>query len=146
MPDRADRGAVVTRARPIYLTMKGTKMATSAPNVDAKTVRSFGQEWSTYDQHRLVDYEERTALRFDEYFAIFPWGSLPERPVGADVGCGSGRWALRVARRVGTLHCIDASADALEVARRNLTGVTNCEFHHASVAAMPIPKGSLDFC
>jgi SAM-dependent methyltransferase len=145
MPDGADR-RVVTRARPIYLAMKETEMVTSAPNVDAKTVRSFGHEWSTYDQHRLVDDEERTARRFDEYFDIFPWDSLPDMPVGADVGCGSDRWAVRVARRVGTLHCIDASADALEVAQRNLAGVTNCQFHHASVAAIPIPKSSLDFC
>lgn len=114
-------------------------------NLDAKTVKSFGQEWSTYDQSRLPE-DERTAQRFEEYFAIFPWDTLPEQAVGADVGCGSGRWALRVAPRVGTLHCIDASAQALTVARRNLASQPNCILHHASVDAIPLPPGSLDFC
>lgn len=113
-------------------------------NIDDETVRSFGNEWSTFDQSRLSDKE--IARRFGEYFLIFPWDSLPEGAVGADVGCGSGRWALRVATRVGTLHCIDASEQALGVARRNLAGQQNCWFHHASVDAMPLPLGSLDFC
>jgi hypothetical protein len=93
--------------------------------VDAKTVQSFGHEWhewSTYAQHCFADDEASSARRFDEYFAIFPWEGLPEEPVGADVGCGSGRWALRVVLWVGTLHCIDASAEAREGARQNLAG------------------------
>ncbi len=114
-------------------------------NVDERTVGSFGQEWSTYDQSRLPS-DEKTAQRFEEYFAVFPWDSLPEHPVGVDVGCGSGRWALRVAPRVGALHCVDASEAALLVARRNLAGQPNCTFHHASVGAIPLPSGSMDFC
>jgi SAM-dependent methyltransferase len=113
-------------------------------NIDEKTVRSFGAQWLTYDQSRLPG-DERTAQRFQEYFAIFPWSSLPDPAVGADVGCGSGRWALRVAPRVATLHCIDASAEALVVARRNLAGQRNCTFHHASVDAIPLPPRSMDF-
>ncbi len=114
-------------------------------NLDIRTVASFGQEWSTYDQSTLPQ-DAKTEQRFQEYFAIFPWDGLPDHAVGADVGCGSGRWAVRVAPRVGTLHCIDASADALEVARRNLVGQPNCMLHHASVGAMPLAPRSLDFC
>src|SRR5258706_4052639 len=109
-------------------------------NVDEKTVRSFGQEWSTYDQSRLVGHEKTP------HFSIFPWDSLPRGAEGADVGCGSGRWALHVAPRVGILHCIDASSEALGVARRNLAGMLNCRFHHASVGDLPLPAASLDFC
>jgi SAM-dependent methyltransferase len=116
-----------------------------ARNIDETTVRSFGEEWSAYDQRRLSG-DERTARRFDEYFAIFPWDLLPDAAMGADVGCGSGRWALRVAPRVGVLHCIDASERALAVARRNLAGQANCRFHHASVDAIHLPPNSLDFC
>ena len=114
-------------------------------NYDPRTVASFGKEWATYDQSTLPA-DARTEQRFREYFDIFPWDRLPDRAVGADVGCGSGRWALRVAPRVGTLHCIDASPEALEVARRNLSGHTNCILHHASVGAVPLEPGSLDFC
>jgi SAM-dependent methyltransferase len=114
-------------------------------NVDERTVRSFGAQWSAYDQNRLST-DERTPRRFGEYFGIFPWDSLPKEAVGADVGCGSGRWALLVAPRVGTLHCVDASEQALTAARRNLVGQPNCHFHQASVDAIPIPPCSLDFC
>jgi SAM-dependent methyltransferase len=114
-------------------------------NLDEGTVRSFGAQWSAYDQNRL-SADERTARRFAEYFAIFPWDGLPEGAAGADVGCGSGRWALLVSPRVGTLHCIDASDEALVAAHRNLAGQPNCRFHHASVDAIPLPPGSMDFC
>jgi ubiquinone/menaquinone biosynthesis C-methylase UbiE len=115
-----------------------------ARNIDEKTVSSFGSQWSTYDQARLPD-DEMTTKRFKEYFAIFPWNDLPDRAVGVDVGCGSGRWAVRVAPKVGTLHCVDASEQALVVARRNLARQPNCKFHLASVDAIPLPQGSVDF-
>jgi ubiquinone/menaquinone biosynthesis C-methylase UbiE len=62
-----------------------------------------------------------------------------------DVGCGSGRWSVMVAPRVGHLHLLDASADALNVARANLAAAKNVTFHHASVGQLPLPDGSLDF-
>ena len=65
--------------------------------------------------------------------------------MGFDLGCGSGRWAVLVAPRVGRLHCIDASEAALAVARQNLAGRTNCELHRASVDAIPLGDGSMDF-
>jgi SAM-dependent methyltransferase len=113
-------------------------------NLDERTVRSFGEEWSAYDQSDLSN--EESARLFGAYFAIFPWSLLPRGAVGADIGCGSGRWARNVAPRVGVLHCIDASDAALAVARRNLAGQPNCRFHHASVGALPLPPASLDFC
>jgi SAM-dependent methyltransferase len=122
--------------------LKGNSM--EIRNIDENTVSSFGLQWSTYDQNRLPG-DEKTAQRFEEYFAIFPWNTLPDRAVGADIGCGSGRWALRVAPRVGILHCVDASEQAIMVARRNLADQRNCAFHHASVDAIPLPPGSMDF-
>jgi SAM-dependent methyltransferase len=112
-------------------------------NVDAKTVEGFGEEWSRFDQSAL-DERERLQI-FEDYFKIFPWESLPPDAKGFDLGCGSGRWAKSVAPRVGKLICIDASLDALEVARKNLQNQPNCEFHHASVDEMPIAEGSMDF-
>jgi SAM-dependent methyltransferase len=126
-----------------FILLKGNTM--EMRNIDEKTVSSFGLQWSTYNQNRLPG-DEKTAQRFEEYFAIFPWDTLPDRAVGADVGCGSGRWAVRVAPRVGTLHCIDASESAILVARQNLAGQRNCIFHHASVDVIPLPPSSLDFC
>src|SRR5688572_10042023 len=99
-------------------------------NLDKKVVDGFGDEWSRFDQSALDDAELQQM--FDNYFNIFPWETLPEKAVGFDLGCGSGRWAKLVAPRVGFLHLIDPS-NAIEVARRNLDGLGNCAFHRASV-------------
>jgi len=112
-------------------------------NADERTVRGFGEEWARFDQSALDASELRTI--FDQYFRIFPWSSLPADAEGFDLGCGSGRWARLAAKRVKRLHCIDASADALSVARRNTQGLDNCVFHHASVSDIPLPDASMDF-
>ena len=114
-----------------------------AQNVDRKTIEGFGFEWSTFDQSAL-ELDERDRL-FAAYFRIFPWHVLPPDAVGIDVGCGSGRWAKVVASKVGMLHCIDASAEALEVARKNLADMPNCLFHHASIDQIPISDAFADF-
>lgn len=113
-------------------------------NEDRKTVESFGREWCRFDQNALQSDELLKA--FEEYFSIFPWETLPLNSVGLDVGCGSGHWASLVAERVGHLHCLDASVEALSAARKQLSSKKNVTFHHASVATIPIDPGSLDFC
>jgi SAM-dependent methyltransferase len=112
-------------------------------NLDPATVRDFGQEWRRFDQGAVSD-AERTRT-FDEYFAIFPWPVLPSDAAGFDAGCGSGRWAALVAPRVGHLHCVDASVAALQVARRNLRGLTNVSIHECALDDMPVPDASMDF-
>ena len=112
-------------------------------NLDPKVVQSFGQEWRRFDHARTAEAEQ--AEIFESYFGDFPWSKLPPHAAGFDLGCGSGRWALFVAPRVGTLHCIDASAAALEVARAKLVAFPNCQFHLASVEAIPLEDGSADF-
>jgi SAM-dependent methyltransferase len=112
-------------------------------NADRATVEGFGYEWSKFDQSEVSPAELDRI--FADYFAVFPWERLPKDAVGFDLGCGSGRWAMRVAPRVGKLYCIDASADALAVAKRNAGPKGNCEFVHASVDEIPLQPGSMDF-
>jgi ubiquinone/menaquinone biosynthesis C-methylase UbiE len=69
----------------------------------------------------------------------------PGGGTGADIGCGTGRWAKIVAPRVAHLHLLDASPDALAVARENLANAANVSFHVGSVGAIPLPDCSLDF-
>lgn len=118
--------------------MNNTKIS----NVDINTVEGFGDEWERFDQTKLNAVERKRI--FQLYFSIFPWNSLPVNAEGFDLGCGSGRWAKEVAPRVAKLHCIDPSS-ALAVARRNLANNGNCEFHEASVDAIPIADASMDF-
>ena len=115
-------------------------------NVDAKVARGFGDEWSKFrqDQTNLAQGERETI--FANYFRIFPWDLLPPGGgTGADIGCGTGRWAKIVAPRVAHLHLLDASPDALAVARENLANAANVSFHVGSVGAIPLPDCSLDF-
>src|ERR1700746_1271616 len=72
-------------------------------NVDPQTVSGFGREWQkfTHGAEELPERERADAFR--SYFDIFPWHRVGRDGVGADVGCGSGRWAMLVAPRVGRL-------------------------------------------
>src|SRR5262245_30737141 len=93
----------------------------SDKNLDARVTRGFGEEWSTFRQdEKNLAREERETI-FEGYFRVFPWHLLPPGGgTGADIGCGTGRWSTMVAPRVAHLHLIDASSDALAVARENL--------------------------
>jgi SAM-dependent methyltransferase len=112
-------------------------------NLDPDVVSGFGREWGQFDQTELSAQESEAI--FAAYFSIFPWHRLPANPRGFDLGCGSGRWAKLAAARVGELHCIDASEEALGVARRNLAAMTNCRLHLASVDEIPLEDGTMDF-
>ena len=112
-------------------------------NYDPDVVEDFGDEWRRFDQSKLSEKELRDV--FDRYFRLFPWDRLPKEAVGFDMGCGSGRWAKLVAPRVGKLYCVDASLEALKVAKRNLNGLSNCEFVNASVDNLPFEDSSMDF-
>lgn len=112
-------------------------------NIDKETVASFGDEWARFDQDALNDAE--LAVIFDDYFHIFPWKTLPKEPEGFDMGCGSGRWAMLVAPKVGTLNCIDPSPEALAVARRKLAHMPKAIFVNAGVSDASLPAESQDF-
>jgi len=112
-------------------------------NVNYAVVRGFGDEWGRYDQSDM-SHEDYNVI-FNDYFDIFPWSVLPENSVGFDLGCGSGRWAKGVCEKVGTLHCIDPSSSALNVAKNNLSSENNCVFHEASVDEIPLEDNSVDF-
>lgn len=115
----------------------------ASANLHERTVTSFGNEWARFDQSRTTEVELRRL--FSEYFDIFPWDRLPRDARGADIGCGSGRWARLVAGRVAQLHCVDASEEAIAVARQNLSSLENLVFHRASVDSLPFENDSLDF-
>ena len=112
-------------------------------NLDVSVVRDFGSEWSRFDQSSLSSSDQMEM--FEGYFHIFPWNILPADSMGADVGCGSGRWASLVAPRVGHLQLVDPSGEALDVARSNLSNMENVTFHQASVDELPFEEESLDF-
>jgi SAM-dependent methyltransferase len=112
-------------------------------NSDPKTVAAFGDEWSRHQQSDLSD-SEASAI-FESYFSVFPWHLISKNSVGFDMGSGSGRWAQFVAPRVGKLICVDASVEALAVAKKNLNSYGNVDFVHAAANGFDAPAGSMDF-
>ncbi|HET9717987.1 MAG TPA: class I SAM-dependent methyltransferase [Pseudolabrys sp.] len=120
--------------------------AASEKNLDPGVARAFGEEWSAFRQGEAsLSPAERRAI-FGDYFRIFPWHLLPQDGgIGADIGCGSGRWAMLVAPRTRHLHVLDPSPEALAVARENLKTEKNVTFHLAGVGDIPLPSRALDF-
>jgi len=112
-------------------------------NVDRNTVHGFGLQWQDFDQFQAPTSELETI--FKRYFDRFPWERIGRDSIGLDAGCGSARWAMFVAPRVGKLVCVDASAGAVAVARQRLQPFKNCEVHVCTLENTPVPDGSLDF-
>ena len=117
--------------------------SSNGQNIDAAVVRGFGEEWAAFDQTALPAAEHQRL--FDDYFSVFPFDALPAAAEGFDLGCGSGRWAVKVVEQVGTLHCIDPAPKALEAAHRAMGDNPRARFHLAAVDAIPLPDGSQDF-
>ncbi|MDJ0950109.1 MAG: methyltransferase domain-containing protein [Alphaproteobacteria bacterium] len=112
-------------------------------NLQDRTITSFGEEWRYFDQTALSLDELRQ--NFLQYFKILPDEHLHANARGADLGCGSGRWARFVAPRVRDLVCLDASLGALDVAKRSLSEQGNCHFCNADVCDLPLADRSMDF-
>lgn len=111
-------------------------------NLDKKTIQSFGDEWSHFDQTGMESQEANKI--FKNYFSIFPFKKLSKSSEGFDMGCGSGRWAKFVAPKVGLLNCIDPS-DAIKVAQKNLKEHKNIKYYRKSLDEHSIKEKSQDF-
>ena len=112
-------------------------------NVDDKVVEGFGEEWDSYNQSALSEVEAKKL--FNRYFNIFPDNFLHDDKVGIDIGCGSGRWAKQIAPLVKELHCVDASNQALGIAKNNLADFDNCIFYHINTDALESLNKTFDF-
>lgn len=141
-PKRPLNGSVSHDPNPISTRSRNPDSgpATVRPlNIDAETVKGFGQEWSTFTQERLSD-DERKEL-FSTYFSLVDWNHKPRRAL--DMGCGSGRWAVLAAPLVGELVAADASPDALAVARQNIKLGNTC-FVQSTPEELPFPNEHFD--
>lgn len=118
-------------------------MKISRDNIDQKVINDFGEEWSEFDQSKLDFYELKKL--YDKYFKIFPQKKLNKKAIGFDLGCGSGRWAKLLAPKVKKLNCIDPSALALGIAKKNLKNNKNIIFLSLKESKKKLKKNSQDF-
>ncbi|MBT5400018.1 class I SAM-dependent methyltransferase [bacterium] len=112
-------------------------------NQDRNTVKSFGDEWSRMNQSNLSEIERKKI--FNDYFLIFPFNLIGKDSIGFDMGCGSGRWAAIMAPLVKRLFCIDASSEAIKVARENLKSFDNINYQISSVNETGLDSDLFDF-
>ena len=105
-------------------------------------------------ENKSKEYFQKTAEDWDKlrsgYFqeavrdsAIAKAYLLPEMTV-ADIGGGTGFISAGLAPLVTHLHIVDASAEMLAVARRNLEDFANISYHQADGAGIPLEDGSMD--
>lgn len=112
-------------------------------NIDTDVVKDFGKEWTMFRNEESI---KELQLIWEDYFNIFPWELLPnDGGIGADIGCGTGRWSIPVAKKVNKLYLIDPSINALNIAKKNLSVFNNIEYINKGVdRAMPTVE-PLDF-
>jgi len=115
----------------------------TSENLDRRTVESFGREWARFRYGGETG--RNVGALYATYFGWLAEDLLSADFTGADFGCGSGRWATLVAPQVRELWCIDASSEALDVARGNLSPLGNCRFLQEPIGELTIPDGTFDF-
>ena len=114
----------------------------SGNNIDNEVVKDFGNEWKSFTQKDLSKNDLDLGIK--SYFRIFPYEKINQDSVGADFGCGSGRWVPALAPYVKKIICIDPS-EAIDVAKENhKNSFTNLEFEKAGISENSIKENSLD--
>jgi SAM-dependent methyltransferase len=69
---------------------------------------------------------------------------VPRDWVVADLACGAGDVAVRLAPRVARVIAVDASPEMLAAAGRRARGLANVELHEGDLAALPIADATCD--
>jgi len=98
----------------------------------------FAQVADQWDTLRAGMFSEAVRSAALERAALHP------KAVAVDLGAGTGFIAQGLAPLVARLHVVDNSPEMLAVARQNLVGFTNVEYHLADGAQIPLPEVSVD--
>ncbi len=101
---------------------------------------------NTYFAEMAGQWDEIRAGYFTEHMrdAAIAKANLASGAVVADIGTGTGFVAAGLAPKAGKVYGFDASADMLDVARRNLGAFSNVELHEAPGDRLPLADSVLD--
>lgn len=131
-----------------------------------RVARSETEGWATADQDalRLAQWLASRREQADAFFAgaALEWEKLraelygtafteevalallPRQLVVADLGCGTGDLACKLARHVGRVVAVDRSAAMLKAARRRVGALANVELRRADLESLPLEDASCD--
>lgn len=110
-------------------------------NIDANTVKSFGEEWQKFDNFNSFEIESIG----NEYFDIVPADILDKnKTLALDLGCGMGRWSIYLSDKVKFIEAIDPS-EAIYSAARLCRNYPNINLSKASSDNIPFEDNYFDF-
>ena len=105
----------------------------------------MGQAAGTYD---TVRFTSRQGLAFDQLEReqlMHAVGLLPAEGTVLEVGCGTARFAIQLARMGFRVAASDASPDMLKIAREKARGLTNIEFRQSEGLHVGFETNRFDF-
>lgn len=122
-------------------------VATSGLSTDNAGVRSIAEAFG-YSAEDLASIPAEANMGLSCGNPLATAGLRPGEVV-VDLGCGGGLDVFLSAKKVGPTGKaigIDMTPQMLELARRNAgkQGITNVEFHHATIDRLPLADGSVD--
>lgn len=149
----ADGLRVARRCRPAGAALAACALAAAlAAPTRAQTAHADRHRTpADFMSYRGADWLERAARADEEQpERVLDAMGLKPGDVVADVGCGSGYYARRVARRVqpgGTVYCEDIQPEMLDIMRRRAAGagVTGIEAVLGTPADPRLPPGAVDW-
>jgi ubiquinone/menaquinone biosynthesis C-methylase UbiE len=109
-------------------------------NIDAVTVKSFGDEWTSFNEFS----PEEIRLIGDSYFDIITDEMINRDSVIGDFGCGSGRFSKYWQGKTKTIVGVDPS-DAIFAADKLIGKDDNIQLIKASISNLPFDDGHFDF-
>jgi SAM-dependent methyltransferase len=107
-------------------------------NIDPKTVLSFGDEWTQFNE--FSDHDIQVAG--NQYFDIVPESIYTGKYV-LDIGCGTGRWSKFLSKKAHAIEAIDPS-EAVVSAASLLQNNSNVRISQASAGNIPFPNNTFD--
>jgi arsenite methyltransferase len=134
--------SIVDQVRDKYARVAGSGLSGDHAGVRA-VARAFGY---TPDELAAIPAEANLGLSCGNPTAF---AGLRPGEVVVDLGCGGGLDVLLAAERVGPAGKtigIDMTPEMVALARRNAAklGITNAEFHLATIDRLPLPENSVD--
>jgi SAM-dependent methyltransferase len=109
-------------------------------NADARTVKSFGEEWIRFSSFT----EDETRRAGDQYFDIVTPEMANASTIALDIGCGTGRWSKYLSKRVKFIEAVDPG-DAVLAAVPYIGSCHNIRVTQAGYGSLPFDKASFDF-
>lgn len=109
-------------------------------NIDLVTVKSFGDEWTSFNAFSEVEIQ----LLGDSYFDIITSEMINETKIMADFGCGSGRFTKYWQGKAKKIVAIDPS-DAIYAADKLIGKDNNIQLIKSSISNIPFEDNYFDF-